>query len=214
MLKSRQLLIIFIPAIIISSLVLFVRVIQYEPLFPKQENIEKQPAVDFSVPIFGEDPIIGDRRAPATLLVFSDLGCDHCRLQFSLWEQLMAQYPKKVKIIWKSLPVVSFPYSTELANQYAFCTNQQGKFLDFIRLAFTNSADLSPAIVESLAQSADLNQEKLQTCLDSGAAQAYLQKTEQLATLLNIQSVPTVFLNNKQIEPPQILEGWKTLLNL
>ena len=214
MLRPRQLLIIFIPAFLIIAAILFVRILQYEPLFPKQENIEKQPAADFSVPIFSADPLIGDRQAPTTLIVFSDLGCAHCRLQFSLWEQLMAQYPKKVKIIWKRLPVVSFPYSTELANQYAFCANQQGKFLDFIRLAFTNSNDLSQTIVESLARSADLNQEKLQTCLDSGAAQAYLQKTEQLATLLNIQAVPTIFLNNKQIDPPQVLEGWKTLLNL
>lgn len=215
MLKTRHLIGIFLPVLIITALIVFIRVIQYQPLFPSAEEYKKQSTEQaYTIPIFADDPIIGDRQAAAAIVVFSDFGCPNCGEEFALWEQIIKQYPKKMKIIWKGLPVARIPYSTELANQYAYCANQQGKFNEFANLAFANSDNLSPTIVEGLARTAELDQEKLQTCLNSGAADIYSQKVELLATALNIQSVPTLFLNNKQIEPPRILEGWKTLLGL
>ena len=55
---------------------------------------------------------------------------------------------------------------------------------------------------------------KLADCLADGQAEAYMAKNEQLGLALNIQSVPTFFLNNKQINPPTILEGWEAVLGL
>lgn len=214
MLKTRQLIVIFLPALLIIFSIFFIRFIQYQPLYPEQKASENSMPNDFNIPIFSEDPIIGDRQAGTTLIVFSDLGCTHCGQLFSLWLELAQTYPKKFKIIWKALSATQFPYSSEEANRYSFCANQQGKFLEFANLAFQNNSNLSPTTIESLAETAELNNSKLTDCLNSGEADIYLQKAEQLATLLNVQYVPTIFLNNKQIEIPQIEEGWKTLLGL
>lgn len=213
MLKPRQLLSIFIPAFLIIAAVFFVRVVQYRPLYPKQEKNAPNPA-EFAIPIFSDDPVIGDKNAAATLIAFSDPGCSHCQIQFELWKKLLKEYPKKFKIIWKNLPVIEFPYSTELAGDYVFCANQQNKFTDFLGLAFQNSSNLSPTVLRGLAEAVELDKAKLESCLSSGGGETHRQKVEQLAGILNIQAVPTIFLNNKQIEPPEILEGWKTLLGL
>jgi len=125
MLKLRHLLAIFIPAILIIVAVFFVRIIQYQPLYPKQSAGSQKNITDFTIPIFSTDPVLGDRQAPATLIVFSDLGCALCREEFSIWQKILKTYPKKFKIIWKALPVTQIPYDTRLANSYAYCANEQ-----------------------------------------------------------------------------------------
>lgn len=214
MLKTKHLLIWLIPAIIIGIAALFIRAIQYEPVF-SQKIINQTPAgQDFVIPIFFNDPLIGDSQAPVTLIAFMDLEHGSCKQQFSRLEQLLKNYPEKIKIIWKGLALAQSPYPTKLAHQYSYCAAEQGKFIDFIRLAFANNSGLSSPVVANMAENAGLDKKKLSSCLASKAADGYLQVNSQLAQFLNIQSVPTLFLNNKQAEAPKDLEGWKSLLNL
>ncbi len=215
MIKNRHLLAIFIPAIIIGLFVLFIRIIQYRPLYPSEKEYEKIKSTwSFNIPIDQDDPVIGNKKAPTTIIMFSDFGCASCREHAAVLDELMQKYPDKIKIIWKSLPVTAFPYSTELAHEYAFCMNKQEKFSEFYLLAFTNSDNLSESVLKAIAGQMKIDADKLAQCLASGTAKNYLQKNEQLGMALNIQSVPTMFINNKQIEPSAILEGWEALLKL
>ena len=206
---------IFLPAIIIASFALFVRVIQYQPLYPKVENHQDQNnTTNFNIPIYSEDPILGNKKAGKTIMAFEDFACEGCKLQFTLLDQLLLKHPNKIKIIWKGLPVSKFPHPSETAHNYAFCANEQGKFIDFQKLAFTNSNNLSTEILNIIIDKIDIKESKFKKCLESENPKNYITKTEQLGMLLNIQSVPTIFFNNKQIETPTTLEGWETLLKL
>jgi len=215
MIKTKHLFAIFIPAILLVLLIFFVRVIQYEPLFPSDEEYEKiKPQQDFQIPIYTEDPIIGNKKAAINIIAFEDFGCEGCKTQISLLEQIMEKYPGKIKIIWKGLPVTRFPYESNLAHEYAYCINQQNKFSEFYPIAFANNDNLSEEILNLITKEIDVETKKLNECLQSNLAKAHIQKIEQLSLMLNIQSVPTIFINNKQIDPPQIIEGWETLLGL
>lgn len=211
--KIKYLALIFIPAILIAALALFIRLIQYEPQFP--DETETQTAkTDLQIPIYPDDPVIGNKKASITLIAFEDFGCDGCKAQSTLFDSLMKKYPDKVKVIWKGLAATKFPFPTDLAHEHGFCANKQGKFKEFSQLAFTNSDNLSQTILNAIAKEINLEEKKLTDCLASGEAKAYMAKNEQLGLALNIQSVPTFFLNNKQINPPQILEGWEAVLGL
>ncbi|MFH1946675.1 MAG: thioredoxin domain-containing protein [Candidatus Magasanikbacteria bacterium] len=212
--KTKTLILIFIPALLIAGFALFIRVIQYEPLYPKITNTLKNNGNNFTVPIYPEDPIIGNKKAPQTIIVFEDFACEGCNIQFTLLEQIMTKYPNKLKIIWKGLPVSQFPYSSELAHRYSLCANEQDKFTEFYKFAFTNGDNLSEEILNIINEQIDINPKKLATCLESGRADSHISKTEQLGMVLNIQAVPTIFINNKQVESPSTVEGWETLLNL
>lgn len=206
---------VFIPAIIIGLFVLFIRIIQYRPLFPSEKEYEKIKSTwSFNIPIDIDDPVIGNKKAPLAVIMFSDFGCASCREHMTVLDELMQKHPDKVKIVWKSLPVTTFPYSTVLTHEYAYCLNQQGKFSEFYPLAFINSDNLSEPVLKAIVGQMKIDADKLAQCLASGKAKNYLQKNGQLGMALNMQSVPTMFINNKQIEPPQILEGWEALLKL
>jgi len=215
MTKNKTLIIIFLPAIIIAGLALFIRIIQYQPLYPDlkdYENLNGQ--TGFNLPIYPEDPIIGNKKAPKTIVAFEDYSCQGCKIQSTILNNLLEKYPDKIKIIWKGLPVSQFPYPSKPAHDYAFCINEQGEFNKFYQLAFTNGGNLSNEILDVITEQIDLNQKDLKTCLESNRPQLYVEKTEQLGMVLNIQSVPTFFVNNKQVTTPTTLEGWEMLLGL
>lgn len=217
MIKTKLLLIILIPAILIAGFALFVRIIQYEPLFPEiaeNKTADAEKAGLITIPIYPEDPIIGSKKAPKTIIAFEDFGCEHCQAQFAIIEQFMIKHPDAVKIVWKSLPVVKFPYASDLANEYGYCLNDQNKFMDFSRLAFTNGNQLNQNILDIIVKEIDANEKKFNACIQSGTAKQQIERTKQIASLLNIQAIPALFLDNKQVNPPSTVEGWEAMLGL
>ena len=217
MIKTKNILIILIPAILIAGFALFVRVIQYEPLFPKIDEKKQTEAEQnnlITIPIYPTDPIIGEKKAPRTIIAFEDFGCEHCRAQFAVVEEFMAKHPDAVKIIWKSLPVIKFPYASDTANEYAYCLNEQNKFMDFARLAFTNSYQLKQDILDAIVKEIDANEKKLNGCVQAGTAKQQIERVKEIARLLNIQAIPAIFLDNKQVNPPATIEGWEAILGL
>lgn len=217
MIKTRFLLIVLIPAILVAGFALFVRIIQYEPLFPdidEAKRVGTQKDSLITIPIYATDPVIGEKKAPKTIIAFEDFGCEHCQAQFTVVEQFMAKHPGAVKIIWKSLPVAKFPYSSDLANEYGYCLNEQNKFMDFARLAFTNSYQLKQDILDAIVKEIDANEKKFNACIQSGTAKQQIERTKEIARLLNIQAIPAVFLDNKQVNPPATVEGWEAMVGL
>lgn len=213
MLSTKKTFAIFIPAILLVSFALFIRIIQYEPLFPDIKE-DEQKTGEFVIPIFSEDPILGDKKSPITIIAFEDFSCPACKEQNTMLDTLIGSYPGKVKVIWKGLPVSEFPYSSQKAHAYAFCAHEQNKFGEFKRLAFTNSDNLSDTILDNIAQEIELNTDKLTSCLESNKPTLNTQTIQQIAQILNVQAIPTFFIDNKQIQTPKTQAEWKMLLNL
>ncbi len=211
MLKTKHLLFIFIPAILIAGFVFFIRLVEYQPLYPKISSTSS--TVGTVVPIFVDDPITGSANAGVSIVVFEDFGCSHCKTTNALLNQVWQKYPDKIKIVWKGLPVTKFPVATDLAHEYAYCANQQEKYTDFSEIAFANSTNLNADTLSKIATQINLNQNQLKKCLESNAPADYLNRIYNLATSLNIQVVPTIFLNDQQIQTPQLIEEWETLIN-
>lgn len=210
--KTKQLLLIFVPAFLIAIITLFVRVVQYRPLDIKVTAEEQAQAT--TVPLLPEDPILGNKKAPITLIAFEDFSCEGCEAQTKLLDEVVQRFPNKLKIVWKGSPVSKFPYDSRPAHIYSYCMNEQGKFSEWKKLAFTNSRNLSAALLPTLRDQIPINIKKFEACLNSTAPEDYIKKTEEIAQSLNIQSVPTFFVDDKQIQPPQTVEGWITLLQL
>lgn len=214
MLKTRHLLFIFVPALLLAAFILFIRIAQYEPLYPKETMQTNKLEQNQVVPIYPEDPVIGNRSATSTIITFSDFGCAKCKSEMKTLAELMGKYPNKFKIVWKGLPIQRFPYSTDAAHQYAYCANQQRKFLEFTDQAFINIDDLSEANIKNFVTKIPLDDVKLKNCLNSELSKSYVEKNRQLALGLGIQVVPTVFVNNQQIQTPTLIEEWESVLNL
>ncbi|MFZ2190488.1 MAG: DsbA family protein [Candidatus Magasanikiibacteriota bacterium] len=215
MIKTKQLLLIFIPALLIVIFVFFIRVLEYTSkddmiIEAPDKNVKKE----LQIPIFEDDIIVGNKKAPIQIIAFEDFGCSSCKQQTAVLNKLMEKYPDKIKYIWKGLAITRFPYSTGLSHKYSYCANEQNKFSEFQELAFNNSEELTKATLDAITNVINLNQEKLFDCLSSDRPELNLANNTALATYLTIQGVPAIFINNKQISPPQIIEEWESVLNL
>ncbi|MFA7245303.1 MAG: thioredoxin domain-containing protein [Candidatus Magasanikbacteria bacterium] len=212
MLSPKKMTLLFIPAILVVSLALFVQIIKYKPLFPKIE--EKEKTSQFIIPLYPEDPIIGDKKAPITIVSFEDFSCGSCIQQIVTLDNLQKKYPNKFKIIWKGLPLTEFPYSSLEIEKHSYCANQQKKFEDFKQYAISNSDNLSADILKNISKEIKLDESKLNKCLNSEEVLAFIEKNKQIAQILNVQSLPTFFINNEQITNPTTEYEWEDVLGL
>lgn len=208
--STKQLVIIFIPIILLITAFFYVRYLQYTPLFPEQNKNQEIS----ELPVFPNDPILGSKTGSNTIVAFEDLNCPACKEQQKIFNKLIEKHPNKIKIVWKGLPIKNFPFPSQKAHEYAFCMHRQNKFEKFIELAYANTGNLKTAVLEQISKQMQVDQNKLRTCLNSDKPSNYIKKTKKLAKLLNIQSVPAVFLNGKEIKPSQTVSGWENKLKL
>ena len=207
-----KLFLVFIPAIFILALAFFIRIVQYEPLIPKE--IANPEEASLEIPILPGDPIIGDKKSGITIIAFEDFSCENCKVQSEFLKEIQDKHPKRVKVIWKGLPVNTFPVNSRLAHQYAYCANAQKKFDEFSSYAFVNGSNLTEDTLQTIATEIDLKESTLESCLSNPAVDEHIDTTESLARSLSIQAVPTFFLNKKQIQNPNSINEWETLLGL
>ncbi|EKD68057.1 MAG: DsbA oxidoreductase [uncultured bacterium] len=212
MIRSRHILLGIIPALLIVIAIFSFRILQYNALFSTPDT-SKTTSLDL-IPILPDDPILGAPNAPYTVVVFSDLACTGCRAQDMILKDVQKKHPGKLKIIWKGLPVVPFPYTSGPAHEYAFCANKQEKFESFKDFAYANFDNLSRATIGTIVEEIDLDETKLNACLDSGEATTYIDTVRTLAELLHVQSVPTIFFENEQIITPTSVDEWEVVLGL
>lgn len=212
MLQHRQLAYVFIPALLLAGLALFIQIVKYEPQFPKTDPNQKQAGL--TVPILSDDIITGPAAAPTMLVVFSDFACAACNTQHGYLSTVQTESKGKLKIVWKMLPVAQFPYPSENATRYGYCANKENKFNSWSNTAFANAQDLSDGNLKIMADTIKLTSDSFTKCLGTAAPQQYVDKVKQVAQILNIQSVPTFFLNNQQIQPGNSVAEWKTILHL
>ena len=213
MIKHSHSFLIFIPAILIAIFALFFRVVQYESINNVPEEETALPD-DFRIPIYPDDPIIGKRTARKTIIAFEDFGCEGCRIQSDILERIIAKHPDDVKVIWKGLPVTHFPFPSNEAHRYSYCANKQGEFEPFTKLAFSQFDNLSPTTLDAISEKVELKDKKLRECLENPGTNAHIDRTAQLANILNIQAVPAMFVDFTQVQPPVTVSGWEALLGL
>jgi len=87
-------------------------------------------------------------------------------------------------------------------------------FGEFKSAAFANQGSLVIDTLDIIVEELELDIDKLNDCLASGRPSAHLNMIEGLAKVLNVQQVPTFFLDNAQIQTPRSLAAWESLLQL
>lgn len=133
-----------------------------------------------------DDPVIGDKNAPVTIIEFSDYECPFCKRHFDdTLPQLIKEYVDKgkVKIAYRDLPL-SFhdPMATKEAVA-ANCAREQGgdkKYFEFhdeiFKRTSSNGNGLNDDKIQTIAKDLSLNVNKFTTCLSNKAMEDEVKK--------------------------------------
>jgi len=148
-----------------------------------------------------DDPVLGDKDAPVTIVEFSDYECPFCKRHFTeTFPQLIKNYVDtgKVKIVYRDFPL-SFhdPMATKEAVA-ANCAKEQsgdsGYFQyhdEIFTRTISNGSGLSEADLSTIATDLGLNLNSFNTCLSDPAQEEEVKKDIADAGQAGVSGTPT-----------------------
>lgn len=175
------------------------------PTQPTQQAAIPEPEDTGPVQVtLDDDPVLGDKNAPITLVEFSDYECPFCKRHFDqTYSDLKKDYidTGKVKLVFRDLPL-SFhdPMATTEAIA-ANCAREQGgdtayfNFHDEIfKRTTSNGNGLNKDKIYQIAADNGLNEANFKTCLDSEKYKDEVAKDLADASKYGASGTPTFFI--------------------
>lgn len=176
---------------------------------------QQQPAGSVKVSV-DDDPILGDKNAPLTMIEFSDYECPFCKRHFDkVYSEIKKNYidTGKLKLVYRDFIAVSGhnPLATSEA-MAAQCAKDQGgdtayfKYHDEIfKRTTSNGNGLAVSQLPAIAKELGLNVNTFQQCLDSNKYKAEVQKDIADASKAGVSGTPSFFIGKSS--PDGLIEG-------
>jgi hypothetical protein len=146
-------------------------------------------------------PSKGAPAARVTVVEFVDYECPHCKHAQTLLRQLIEEYPADVKVYFKHFPLSSHTNS-RLAAEAAVAAAKQGKFWPYNDKIWTNSDNLTPAILEKAAKDVGLDVARWRADMDSELAKGRVQSDRAEGVELGINGTPSIYINGRKYDDP------------
>ncbi|WCL48619.1 vitamin K epoxide reductase/DsbA family protein [Leptospira sp. GIMC2001] len=157
--------------------------------------------------------MVGDKSAPITIVKFADFNCGHCMHASHILNQMLVEYDGMIKVVYMNFPLDSNcnrlvgraapGASSCVAATASLCGEKQGKFREVYNGLYSdteNGVMHTAATVSNVASKSGLDMNKFRSCMSSQSVQQQLQKEIDQAEKVNIQSTPSIFINDKAIE--------------
>ncbi len=159
-------------------------------------------------------PFSGEQKAPITIVKYADFNCGHCMHTSMMLRQILQEYSGIVKVYYKNFPLdgncnkmvsrKSPDGSSCVAAGAVICANSQNKFKNvYEELYNDNERGIrhSTISVLEIAKKNNLNLQVFNTCMASKEVSDAISKDVEEAEKLDIKSTPSLFINNKAIDP-------------
>jgi protein-disulfide isomerase len=168
-------------------------------------DLSKDPLAEARAAILTEGaPVLGDPKAPITLVEYSDFECPVCRSLHDALRGMLPNYPQ-VKVVFKDYPLETLhPWArtAALAGRCAYQQNPKAfwKMYDLIYDVqdLISAANVYDKVVDFAGQ-AGLNQDTFKACLSGPQAAAEVDASVANGNKLEVRSTPTVFVNGRRI---------------
>ncbi len=187
---------IILAALIISGSILFDRLTAGKALIANAPAPGQKVAVNIE-----GSPMLGDAKAPVTVVEFGDFQCPYCQRYFQDNEPaLVKDYVNtgKVKFVWKDYSFLGD--ESTWAAEAARCANEQGKFWAYHDYLYSHQgAERSGAFakpkLKSFAQTLGLDTSRFNSCLDSDKYAAAIGAETQYGNTIGVTGTPASFVN-------------------
>ena len=157
----------------------------------------------------GSSPWKGAQDAPVTLVVFSDFECVHCGTLAESLETMLKTFPGAIKVVFKNY-IIPYHKNSEYAAMAALAAGEQGKFWEMHDLLFKNQAVLGKEAITGFAGSLKLDLTEFEKSLASQELKDKIEQDRVQGKTLNIQNLPTTFINGRSFmgsPPAEYIKG-------
>jgi protein-disulfide isomerase len=140
----------------------------------------------------------GADRCQVTIAEFADYQCPYSAQAEGLVRQLLAAYPKDVRLVYKQFPLVSI-HEAMSAARAAVAAGRQGRYWEMQDLLFKNQRQLGPETYVALAQKLQLDITQFQRDLDSPEVLAQVNQEIREGKGANVAGTPVLFVNGRLV---------------
>ncbi len=166
-------------------------------------------AVGGTPQISSRDVILGNPKAPVTLIEYGDYQCPFCGKFFTQVEPLLRdEYIKtgKVKMIFKDFSFLG-PESFAAA-EAAECAKDQSKFWEYHDALYAaeiadgqeNSGNINRTLLVKLAGDVKMDTNAFANCIDAKKYAAQVQQNAADGQAVGVNSTPTTFVNGQKLQ--------------
>lgn len=175
----------------------------------KVETFIKPPKMELSK---GNEPKKGKDGSPIVIVEFTDFQCPYCSRAQATLEKIFTDYPDKVQLIFKDLPL-DFHKQAKDAHIASQCAQEQGKFWEYHDILFKNQSQLFPDKLKEYAKQLELDMDKFNQCFDTRKYEKYVNESLDQAQSLGITGTPTFFVNGRIVRGAQPYETFKQIID-
>ena len=152
--------------------------------------------------------IRGPANAPVTLEEFGDFQCPPCGMLAGPIRELEKQHEKNLRVIYHHFPLVNHQHAPAAA-WAAEAAGLQGRFWEMHDALYSHQSEWSKAtdvqpLFNNYAKTLGLDVERFEKDMASEKVKERVASDQKYGASLGVQNTPTLFLNNRAIEPSSL----------
>ena len=169
-----------------------------------------------------DDPVLGQEKAPVTIIEFSDFQCPYCR---KFWRETLPEIKKnyidsgKAKLVYRDFPLPMHP-SAEISAEAGECAGDQGKFWEWHDKIFSeqdkegqSTVQYGIADVKKWGAEIGLDAAQFTACLDSEKYKDEVAKDLADGQAADVTGTPTFFVNGKTVRGSLPLSSFQKIID-
>jgi protein-disulfide isomerase len=164
-----------------------------------QPHVEKPKPVAKRVDVVPTSaPVRGSPDATVTITEYADFQCPFCANARSSLDQVLREYPGRVKLVFKSFPL-DFHADSRLAHQAALAADKQGQFWPMHDLVFSRQRAMKRDDLFAMAKSLGLDMDRFTKDLESEQVRAQIVAEQAEGKQRGVQGTPTFFIDGEEL---------------
>jgi len=150
-----------------------------------------------------------------TIVEFADFQCPYCRRAEDAMKEILKNYPGKVKIVWRNLPLPFHPHAP-LAAEAALEARAQKGDAGFYKMheLLIASPTLERSDLDSFAQKIGLDLTRFKNALDGHTHQSEMDTDAAAAKAAGVTGTPGFFVGSYVVNGAQPYEKFRRLIDL
>jgi protein-disulfide isomerase len=168
----------------------------------------------YRVPV-GKSPVLGDKNAPITIVVFSDFECPYCKEAEKTLSQVREKYGKKVRVVWRNNPLPFHAHAEPAAELALEARAEKGDagFWAAHDALFTSQPKLDDAALEAVAKDVGLDTAKVKDAIAKHKYEKEIEDDGAVADSFKAEGTPHFFVDGHRLRGAEPLEAFSALID-
>jgi protein-disulfide isomerase len=159
---------------------------------------EPEPATKREEMVAANSPVRGSPDSPVTIVEYADFQCPYCSKAEYPLEQVLREYPGKVKLVYKNFPL-DFHENAMPAARAALAAGEQGKFWEMHDLIFSHQSSITHDDLFAMAKGLGLDMDRFARDFDSDRVRGAIDADRAEGRKRGVDGTPTFYVDGAEM---------------